>query len=77
MRIRTNNYCKSLIVRNSLGICTCISREGLKIFSYALSSDRDWIDIESPTHAGRNNDLIDKILSQMKVKKKKGYELAD
>ena len=41
-----------------------------KVFSYALPSDRDWIDIESPAHADRNKVLIENILSQMTMKKK-------
>jgi mannose-1-phosphate guanylyltransferase len=47
-----------------------IPRFGSTIFSYSLPSDREWIDIESPTHAGRNKDLIEKILSQMNKKNK-------
>lgn len=54
----------------SYDILTQIPQVGSKMFSYALPSDRDWIDIESPAHADRNKVLIEKILSQMIMKKK-------
>jgi mannose-1-phosphate guanylyltransferase len=52
----------------SYEVLSQIPRVGSKIFSYTLPSDRYWIDVESPTHADRNKDLIKKILSQMKMK---------
>ena len=54
----------------SYDILTPIPQSSSKIFSYTLPSDREWIDIESPVHADRNKVLIEKILSQMKMKKK-------
>jgi mannose-1-phosphate guanylyltransferase len=54
----------------SYDILTHIPKVGSKMFSYALPSDREWIDIESPAHADRNKVLIEKILSQMTIKKK-------
>lgn len=54
----------------SYDILTQIPQDGSNMFSYSLPSDREWIDIESPAHADRNKVLIEKILSQMKMKKK-------
>ena len=54
----------------SYDVLTHIPQSDSKIFSYSLPSDREWIDIESPAHADRNKVLIEKILSQMKMKMK-------
>jgi mannose-1-phosphate guanylyltransferase len=54
----------------SYDILARIPQVGSKMFSYPLPSDLDWIDIESPAHADRNKVLIEKILSQMMMKKK-------
>lgn len=54
----------------SYDILTQIPQGVSKVFSYAIPRDREWIDIESPAHADRNKILIEKILSQMIMKKK-------
>lgn len=61
----------------SFDILAQIPRVGSKIFSYPLPSDRDWIDIESPAHADRNKVLVEKILSQMIMKKKNSEHVRD
>jgi len=37
-----------------------------KLFSYDIGENIEWIDVESPAHADRNKDIIEKILLQMR-----------
>jgi mannose-1-phosphate guanylyltransferase len=45
-----------------------VLRTGGKLFSYPLDNRTRWIDIESPIYADRNKDVIDKIISQMRIR---------
>lgn len=37
-----------------------------KLFSYDIGENIEWIDVESPTYADRNKDIVEKILFQMR-----------
>jgi mannose-1-phosphate guanylyltransferase len=37
-----------------------------KLFSYDIGENIEWIDVESPTYADRNKDIVEKILLQMR-----------
>lgn len=42
---------------------------GFGLYSYPISSNIDWIDVESPVYAERNKELVKRILAQMQVMK--------
>jgi len=44
-----------------------ISTFGGRLYSYALDDDTESLDIESPSYADRNKDIVNKILSQMNI----------
>ena len=44
-----------------------VLRTGSELFSYTLDNRTGWIDIESPSYAERNKDIIDKIILQMSI----------
>jgi mannose-1-phosphate guanylyltransferase len=44
-----------------------VLRTGGELFSYTLDNRTGWIDIESPSYAERNKDIIDKIILQMSI----------
>lgn len=48
-------------------ILTSIPKSDGKLFSYLLDKNQNWIDIQSPVYAERNNKIIEKIMLQMKL----------
>ncbi|MFB5600867.1 MAG: NDP-sugar synthase [Nitrososphaeraceae archaeon] len=46
-------------------ILASIPKSNGKLFSYMLDKDQNWIDIQSPVYAERNNKIIEKIILQM------------
>lgn len=46
-------------------ILTIIPKSNGKLFSFILDKDKNWIDIQSPVYAERNNKIIEKIMIQM------------
>jgi mannose-1-phosphate guanylyltransferase len=43
---------------------------GYGLYSFPLSKNVDWIDVESPVYAERNKELVKKVLTQMEIKEK-------
>ena len=41
---------------------------GYGLYSYPISKNVDWIDVESPVYAERNKELVKKVLTQMEIK---------
>ncbi|MDW0199406.1 MAG: NDP-sugar synthase, partial [Nitrososphaeraceae archaeon] len=65
------NQRDSSIIGNSIDLSFDILAKlpslGFGLYSYPISSQIDWIDVESPVYAERNKELVKRILAQMKV----------
>ena len=63
----------SLINGNSIDLSFDILAKlpslGFGLYSFPISSDIDWIDVESPVYAERNKELVKRILAQIEVVK--------
>jgi NDP-sugar pyrophosphorylase family protein len=61
----------SSIIDNSIDLSFDILAKlpslGVGLYSYPISSQIDWIDVESPVYAERNKELVKRILAQMDV----------
>lgn len=61
----------NLIIGNSIDLSFDILAKlpslGFGLYSFPISSNIDWIDVESPVYAERNKELVKRILAQIEV----------